>query len=163
MAPTHQAQFRQWFPKYRPNSNIPLHCWVSPFLPDLPSELTLLYLMDPSSQEHVCHCRHVFAQSGHLICHQRTCQATKGLLVGTLAKAKDFLRTKKGRCLERLGKNVTSSSNVSNPAYDQSHKHASLSLLRTSTTWEGNWESILIVHMRWIFMQKAPHLFLHHK
>ena len=162
MAPTHQAQFRQWLPKYRLNSNMPSHCWASLFLPDLPSEPMLLSLMDPSSQEYVCHCRHVFAQSGHLICHQRTCWVTKVLLVGALAKAKDFLRTKKGWCLERLRKNVTSSSNVSNPACHQSHEHASLSLLRTSTTQEGIWMSMLIVHTRQILMQKAPHLFPHY-
>ena len=86
-----------------------LICQVSHFILDL-------YLMNPCNEEHVCHCGHVFTQSGHLICHQRTCQATKMLLLGALVKAKGFLKAKKWQCLENPGTNVVSSLDVSNPA-----------------------------------------------
>lgn len=82
--------------------------------------------MNTSNQEYLCHCGHVFAQSGHLICHQRTCRATNVLLVDALAKAKDLLKAKKRRRLENLVKHAASSTSVSNAACHRCHEHEPL-------------------------------------
>ena len=58
----------------------------------------LALLMTSHSQEHACHCGHVFAQPGHLFWHQRTCSTTKRIVTGALAKAKEALKAKKGHC-----------------------------------------------------------------
>ena len=55
------------------------------------------FVMNSQSQEHVCHCGNVFAQAGHLSCHQRSCRTTKRILVGALSKAKETLKTKRRR------------------------------------------------------------------